>query len=92
VATAAIVCNLVITIPCVWGAFSKFQSFADLAAAGFFFCFVFTVGEVSLLATMSNELEIFDLITMNVSLYAMVWGTFAIFRLLGFQLIRTPKP
>ena len=93
------ICNLVITIPCIWGAFLKSRSVIRLAFGWPFYCAVLTVVEIgvfSILFGSPGGSELFEIMglygLLNLLQCATVFGTLLIFRAVGFQLIRVSSP
>jgi hypothetical protein len=88
-------CNVVVTIPCIWGAFASPRWLPLLAAGWFAYCALLTGAEIGFFvlflgAPSSNELlDIFFLFyLMNLMQCLTVFGILVIFRGLGFRLVR----
>jgi hypothetical protein len=88
-------CNVVVTIPCIWGAFVSPRRLPLLAAGWFAYCALLTGAEIGFFvlflgAPSSNELlDIFFLFyLMNLMQCLTVFGVLVIFRGLGFRLVR----
>ena len=95
---AVVVCNLLITVPCIWGAFLKRGRLLLVAVGWLLYCAGVTVAEyLALMAFLGppgpqeNEVAIYFLL-MNVVQCATVLVTLRIFRSLGMRLVRTNKP
>jgi hypothetical protein len=93
--TSLVVCNLVVTMPCVWWAFSSTGTIIRRALGWLVYCAVVAAIEVvALLAVIGPRhrwLEIALLFfVLNVSQCAAVFGTLLLFRAIGFRLVRMP--
>jgi hypothetical protein len=86
-------CNLVVTIPCIWGAFVSPRRLPLLAAGWFAYCALLTgaeIGFVFVLGPTFSLLEFFYLFyLMNLMQCLTVFGILVIFRGIGFRLVRT---
>jgi hypothetical protein len=87
------VCNLVITVPCIWGAFLKAEILVPLAFGWLVYCAFLTLIEFGVLCAMlsppPDAAEVLLLMyVVNVSQCATVFGTLLVCRLLGFRLVR----
>jgi len=97
VLSAVILCNLVVTIPCIWWAFLSTAAFIRLVVGWPFYCAVLTAIEFGCLCAafgspppgqgMEAALVFYLL---NLSQCAAVLGTLLIFRAIGFRLVRMP--
>jgi len=91
-----LLCNLVVTLPCVWWAFVSRGKAVLLAVGWLFYCAVLTIVEimtfVALFARPPGDVLnfIFLYYVLNVSQCAAVFGTLLIFRAIGFRLVRMP--
>ncbi len=93
------VCNVVVTIPCIWGAFVRAGKLPSLAVGWLAYCAVLTGVEIGSFVVIlgqgnpNNLAEIlFAYYVMNLMQCATVFGVLLIFRALGFRLVRTvPK-
>lgn len=94
VLTAATLCNLVVTVLCIWGAFLPQRRFFRLAFAWLFHCAAVTgVGFFGLVAVLGSPgpestKVAMSMYLLNVSQCAAVFGTLRIFRAVGFRLVR----
>jgi len=93
---AMVICNIVITIPCIWGAFLRWTIVAPLAVVWLFYCAILTVMEFAalcaLLGAPGDEEVPFLIYLLNVTQCITVFGTLLILRGLGFQLVRVVSP
>ncbi|MCL4203097.1 MAG: hypothetical protein KJ000_11405 [Pirellulaceae bacterium] len=90
------VCNVVVTIPCIWGAFAPRNMLPTLAFGWLAYCTVLTGVEIGFFMAIgdpSNLAEVyFAFCLMNLMQCATVFGVLLILRALGFRLVRTvPK-
>jgi len=99
VIVVVMICNLVITVPCIWGTFLKRQTVILLAFVWPIYCIVLTAIEIGVFAALLGAPGGAELVEpmglyslMNLSQCAAVFGTLLIFRAVGFQLIRVAKP
>jgi hypothetical protein len=87
-------CNLVFTVPCVWGAFMRFPEVVFASIGWLMYCAILSAVVVSvtsmLLKYQGNGLTavIAGLFAINVSQCVTVFGTLLVFRALGFRLQR----
>ena len=92
-----LLCNLVVTLPCVWWAFVSRTS-AVLVAIGWpFYCAVLTGLEILVFCAVFSRPPAGQMLNiallyylLNVSQCAAVLGTLLIFRAIGFRLVRMP--
>ncbi len=93
--SALVVCNLLIAVPCIWGAFARVAIIIPLALGWLVYCAVVTAIEFSVLASIFGPVprgEIpYLMYVLNVSQCATVFATLLIFRALGFRLLRVPS-
>jgi len=95
---AVILCNLVITIPCIWGAFARREKIGAIVIGWPFYCAILTGIELAVLIAIlgppgGQTGEIYWVFyLLNLSQCITVFGALLIFRAIGFQLIRAPKP
>jgi hypothetical protein len=87
------VCNLVITVPCIWGAFLKVEILVPLAFGWLLYCAFLTLIEFGVLcAAFSPPPDAVDVLLLmyvvNVSQCVTVFGTLLVCRGLGFRLMR----
>jgi hypothetical protein len=94
---AVVMCNLLVTVPCIWGALVSGLPIVRLAVGWLFYCGLLTGVEFGVLcailgppADWSREGTFFLL--MNVCQCATVFGTLRIYRALGFRLVRARPP
>jgi hypothetical protein len=91
---AVAICNLLITVPCIWGAFLDAKRLVPLAFGWLFCCGVLSAVELGVLSVFlgpPNEVEVIVYMYLfNASQCAVVFGTLLIFRALGFRLLREP--
>jgi hypothetical protein len=93
------ICNLLVTIPCIWGAMSRTSRLMLLAVGWIVYCGLLTAIEVGTVAVvlrgppLAGELlrAALHLYLFNASQCATVFGTLLLLRALGFQLVRRPK-
>jgi hypothetical protein len=93
---ALMICNIFVTIPCIWGAFLKWVVVAPMAVGWVVYCAILTGMEyVVLCASLGDpgdeELP-FWIYLMNMTQCVTVFGTLLILRGLGFQLVRVAPP
>jgi hypothetical protein len=92
---AAAICNLLITVPCIWGAFMKARYLAPLSLVWLAYCGVLSGIELGVLTMFLGPPGEPDAIAMifvfNATQCAVVLGTLLIFRALGFRLLRATK-
>jgi hypothetical protein len=87
-------CNMVVTIPCIWGAFASPRLLPGLAAGWFAYCALLTGAEFGFFwfflgSPGINALEqFFYIYLVNLMQCVTVFGVLLIFRSLGFQLVR----
>jgi hypothetical protein len=87
-------CNVVVTIPCIWGAFASPRRLPLLAAGWFAYCALLTGAEIGFFVFLlgpppEDLLEIFSVIyLMNLMQCLTVFGVLLIFRAIGFRLVR----
>jgi hypothetical protein len=93
---AVIVCNLLVTVPCIWGALVLRRSMAPLAVGWLFYCGLLTCGEFAVLSAIfrhsPNAEAGFRIFVVNLYQCATVFGTLLIYRALGFRLVRARPP
>jgi hypothetical protein len=89
-----ILCNLLVTIPCIWWAFFSTAKAFRLALIWLYYCVALTVVESAILSAMISHLQqqeyAVKFFVFNVSQCAAVFGTLRVFRALGFRLVRLP--
>ena len=91
-----VVCNLLIAVPCIWGAFARVTIIIPLALGWLVYCAVVTAVEfnilVSILGPRNTPEELrYLMYILNVSQCATVFGTLLVLRALGFRLVRVPS-
>jgi hypothetical protein len=91
---AAILCNLVVTIPCIWWAFVSATKATRLALIWLYYCAAITAVEYAIISAMihfprDREFAVY-LFIINIPQCAVVFGALRIFRALGFRLVRMP--
>jgi hypothetical protein len=90
---AVVLCNLLMTIPCIWGAFRSTKLFRDVFG-WLIYCLVLTCIEIgglcAVLGTPGTHLgEVIGVFfVLNVSQCAAVFGPLRILRSLGFRMVR----
>jgi hypothetical protein len=96
---AVVLCNLVVTIPCIWWSFVSTAAAMWLVLVWLVYCVALTAVEFGGLCAVFGppggpaNLEFgFFFYVLNVSQCAAVFGTLRIFRALGFRLVRMPAP
>jgi hypothetical protein len=87
------VCNVVVTVPCIWGAFATRHVPLQLAIAWPIYCVLITGIEFAcftmFLGSTPDAGEVFfAFYLMNLTQCATVFGTLLIFRQIGFRLVR----
>lgn len=90
------VCNLLITVPCIWGAFLPSRKLPSVAVGWAVYCAVLTVLEATFLIAVSarppNILEHFWVLYFgNLVQCLVVFGVLLLFRAIGFQLVRVKR-
>jgi hypothetical protein len=94
IVSALILCNLVMTVPCIWWAFASARALVWLVVGWPFYCAALTAAEFeflyALLGSPGREpmRQAFLLYMGNLSQCAAVLGTLLIFRAIGFRLVR----
>ncbi|MEQ8788240.1 MAG: hypothetical protein RIC55_18170 [Pirellulaceae bacterium] len=94
--SALAVCNLLITVPCIWGAFLPRRLLIPVGLGWTVYCGILTaveIGMLSLLIRMPQSIgEMFpDFYTINFSQCMVVFGVLLIFRAIGFTLLRVQR-
>ena len=89
-------CNVVVTVPCIWGAFATKCVPLQLAIGWPIYCVLITGVEFAcftmFLGSTPDPGEVFfALYLMNLTQCATVFGTLMIFRQIGFRLVRTHR-
>jgi len=93
---AVILCNLLITVPCIWGSFAPTALMLPLAIAWIMYCAVLTVVEFGVLCLFlgspgSDAVEIFiAFLLLNLSQCGTVLGSFLLLRAAGLRFVRLP--
>jgi hypothetical protein len=92
------VCNVVVTIPCIWGAYLPMNKLPVIVGGWIAYCALLTGVEYGFFVLLlgppdPNQMEVILLFyVMNLMQCATVFGVLLIFRALGFRLVRTvPK-
>lgn len=92
---AMTVSNLIVTVPCIWGAFVPVRFLAPACIGWALYCAFISVTEVGILIMIlgsPGDEPVFQIFTlMNLTQGAAVFGTLLILRAMGFQLLRIPK-
>lgn len=88
--------NLVVTVPCIWGAFLQAWMIIPLAFGWVFYCAIFTGIEFCVIVLVAegppeNYEPLFYIYLMNLTQCATVFGTLLVLRGLGFRLLRTKQ-
>jgi hypothetical protein len=92
---AVVICNLVVTMPCIWGAMRRASKLMPLGVGWLLYCGVLTAIEFGALCAMlgppgpSVARVALLFYIFNVSQCATVFGTLLLLRAMGFQLVRT---
>jgi hypothetical protein len=94
---AVVVCNLLVTVPCIWGALYVRTAVALVAIGWLFYCFLLTALEFFVLCvilrTPGNYAEGFRYFLLaNLAQCVTVFGTLLIYRALGVRLVRAQPP
>jgi hypothetical protein len=92
---ALMICNLLIAVPCIWGAFLRARVLLPLALAWPVYCLILTAIEYGVLVALigpGGDGAALGIYVSNVCQCAAVFGTLLIFRALGFRLLRVPSP
>ncbi len=91
-----VACNLLIAVPCIWGAFRRKEILGRLIAAWLGYCLLVTAAELAVLVAFlgpaPTEEVPSQLYVFNLAQCATVFGTLLLFRALGFRLVRLPSP
>jgi len=91
---AVILCNLLITLPCIWGAFLRRTTIVPIVFVWLFYGAFLTAIEFDALVAMRGPLSRADspwgFYLLNLTQCITVFGTLLIFRMVGFKLIQTP--
>ncbi len=93
---AVILCNLLITVPCIWGSFLPTAMMFPLAVAWTVYCAVLTVIEFGVLCLLlgppsGNVVETLSVfLLLNLSQCGTVLGCFLLLRSVGFRFVRLP--
>ena len=93
---AVILCNLLITVPCIWGSFVPTALMLPLAIAWTAYCAVLTLVEFGVLCLFlgspgSDTVEIvIAFLLLNLSQCGTVLGSFLLLRAAGFRFVRLP--
>jgi hypothetical protein len=95
---AAIVCNLLLTVPCIWWAFVSTARLVPLVVRWLFYCAALTAIETIVLfaalpppSPPEQSKVAMSLLLLNATQCVAVFGVLRIFRALGFRLVRFPK-
>jgi hypothetical protein len=90
---AAVVCNVLVTVPCIWGALYLKTALVRIATGWLLYCVILTFIELLVLSAilwppgiLAEEYAHF--LIANVGQCAAVFGTLLIYRALGFRLVR----
>lgn len=93
---AMVICNIAITIPCIWGAFLRWKTIVPVALGWPLCCVILTITEFAalcaLLGAPGDEEVPLLIYLLNVTQCITVFGTLLILRGLGFQLVRVVSP
>ncbi|MBC8877182.1 MAG: hypothetical protein H8E44_47745 [Planctomycetes bacterium] len=93
---AVILCNLLITVPCIWGSFAPTAVLLPLAVAWTAYCAVLTLVEFGVLCLIlgspGNDVVeiIITFFLLNLSQCGTVLGSFLLLRAVGFRFVRLP--
>ena len=93
---AVVVCNILVTIPCIWWAFVSTARLVPLVLGWLFYCAVLTAIEVAFLCGVlrmppGGPVRIAAVfVALNVAQCVAVFGVLRIFRAMGFRLVRFP--
>lgn len=89
---AVVICNIVVTIPCIWGAFLPWMVVAPMAVGWLVYCAILTGMEFAVLCAIlgspGGDDVPFLIYLLNITQCATVFGTLLVLRGLGFQLVR----
>jgi hypothetical protein len=95
---AAILCNLLIALPCIWWAFTSTATLVRLLFGWLFYCATISAIAVTCICAIikgpaaDKRLEaILGISVFNLSQCIAVLGTLLIIRALGFRMLRTPR-
>ena len=93
---AALLCNLLVTIPCIWGGLLLLTRLVPAALGWLGYCLLLTLAEIALIsAFLRPPPRLFvvccDFYLLNVTQCVAVFGTLRLFRHLGFRLLRLPR-
>jgi hypothetical protein len=89
-----VVCNLVLAVPCIWGAFLRMPVMLVAGAVWLLYCLALSWGEYAILQSVNiawPSQTVSRLYTLNLSQCITVVTTLLIFRALGFRLVRGAK-
>ena len=94
--TTAVV-NLIVVMPCIWGAFAPWRWLAGIALLWIVYAVIISCLEIAVLMAIlgppGTENSIWLLMPVfNVSQCLSVLGTLVLLRGIGFRLVRLPKP
>ena len=93
---AVILCNLLITIPCIWGSFAPTGLMVPLAIAWTVYCTVLTIVEFGVLCLIlgspgGDTVEaVITFLLLNLSQCGTVLGSFLLLRSVGLRFVRLP--
>ncbi len=93
---AVILCNLLITVPCIWGSFAPIALMFPLAVAWIVYCALLTISEFAVLCLLlgppgNHAAEtLIAFLLLNLSQCITVLGSFLLLRAAGFRFIRLP--
>jgi hypothetical protein len=92
---AVALCNLLITVPCIWGAFLDAKRLVPLAFGWLFYCGILSAFELGMLSLIlgppGDDEAMIYMYLFNFAQCVTVFGTLLIFRALGFRLLREPR-
>jgi hypothetical protein len=85
-------CNLLVTSPCIWGAFARWRLIPLLAGTWVVYAALVTLVECGVLGVLLNGIDpdaLPQVFLMNLIQCVTVWGTLLLLRATGFRLVRT---
>jgi hypothetical protein len=88
------ICNLLVTSPCIWGAFARWKIMPLLAGIWVLYAWLVTLLQVGVLTDLMRSAEpgIRSIMcVLNLSQCVTVWGALLLLRATGFRLVRRSK-
>ena len=93
VLSAVILCNLLITVPCIWGSFAPSSMMVPLAVGWILYCSALTGAELGILSLIlgfpDDASDVFvGFLMMNLTQCATVFGSLLLLRVAGLRFVR----